>query len=69
MNFAHKERVCGIESQRKIAEQQRNCDTLGENSSTRLNEKLRMRKNDSINTRVLRNAHKYAFMGQIVLCV
>jgi hypothetical protein len=29
MNFDHKERICGTESQRKIAEQQRNCDSLG----------------------------------------
>jgi hypothetical protein len=39
------------------------------NSSTILNEKLRIRKNDSVNTRVLRNAHKYALMGQIFVYV
>jgi len=70
MNFDQKERVCGIESRRNIAEQERNCDSLGEeNSSTRLNEKLRIRQNDSVNNRVLRNAHKYAFMGHIVVYV
>jgi hypothetical protein len=40
MNFDYKERVCGFESRRKIAEQQRNCDRLEEkNSSNKLNEK------------------------------
>jgi hypothetical protein len=33
------------------------------NSSTRLNETLQIRDKDSVNTRVLRNAHKYAFTG------
>jgi hypothetical protein len=36
------------------------------NISTRLNEKLQIRDNDSVNTRILRSAHKYAFIGQIV---
>jgi hypothetical protein len=36
------------------------------NSSTRLNEKLRIRENDSVNTRVLRNVLIYAFIGQII---
>ena len=36
------------------------------NISTRLNEKLQIRDNDSVNNRVLRSAHKYVFTGQIV---
>jgi len=66
MNFDHKERICGIESQRKLLNSSEIATAWEKTSSTRLNEKLRMREKDSVNTRVLRNAHKNAFIGQIV---
>jgi len=66
MNFDHKERICGIESQRKLLNSSEIATAWEKTSSSRLNEKLRVRENDSVNTRFGRNAHKYAFMRQIV---
>jgi hypothetical protein len=69
MNFGHKEESVELRAREILLNSSEIATAWEENSSTRLNEKLRIRENGSVNTRVLRNARKYAFMGQIVGCI